>query len=172
MQSTSTRHPLALPLVFAAVLSLAACAHKDQPGTDTSPQTESTESPGPSPTGRGGTGTTAIRARYEGVLPCADCTGIQTELLLLADGSYVMRETYQGKGDNTFESRGRYNTTSGTPAEANATVYQLTPSEGETRNFVAANGGQELRLLDMSKQEIASQAPHTLKLTGGAPASP
>lgn len=165
MPSIPSRHSLVLPLV--AALSLAACAHSQEPGT------EPTNSSDVAPTGRGGTGTTAIRARYEGVLPCADCTGIQTELMLLADGSYVIRETYQGKGDDAFESRGRYNvSSSGTPADANATVYVLTPAEGENRFFVAANGGQELRLLDSQKQEIASQSPHTLKLTGGAPSQP
>ncbi|MFL5354882.1 copper resistance protein NlpE [Archangium sp.] len=165
MPSISSRHSLVLPLI--AALSLAACAHSQEPGT------EANNSSDVAPTGRGGTGTTAIRARYEGVLPCADCTGIQTELMLLADGSYVIRETYQGKGDNAFESRGRYNvSSSGTQADANANVYVLTPSEGENRFFAAANGGQELRLLDSQKREIASQSPHTLMLTGGAPSQP
>lgn len=167
MPSISSRHPLVLPLVAAAALSLVACSHSQQPGTETASTPEVT------PTGRGGMGTTAIRARYEGVLPCADCGGIQTELMLLADGSYAMRESYQGKSTDAFESRGRYNvSSSGTQADPNATVYVLTPAEGENRFFVATNGGQELRLLDSQKQEIPSQAPHTLKLTGGAPAQP
>ncbi|PTL80901.1 copper resistance protein NlpE [Vitiosangium sp. GDMCC 1.1324] len=173
MPSISSRHPLALLLAAAAALSLAACAHSQQPATNTQETgTASTESSGPTPTGRGGMGTTAIRARYEGVLPCADCSGIQTELLLLADGSYVLRESYQGKGDNTFESRGRYNMTSGTQADPNATVYQLTPAEGEDRYFVATQEGQELRMLDRNKQEIRSQLNYSLKLTGGAPTQP
>lgn len=163
MPSISSRHPLVLPLV--AALSLAACAHSQQPA-------EPSNSSDVAPTGRGGMATTAIRARYEGVLPCADCSGIQTELMLLADGSYVMRQTYQGKGDTAYEMRGRYNTNTGTPAAPNATVYRLTPENGDDRLFVSANGGQELRLLDQNKQEIASQNPHTLKLTGGSPVEP
>ncbi|MGZ3457671.1 MAG: copper resistance protein NlpE [Archangium sp.] len=160
MQPTSSRHSFLLPLV-AAVLSLAACSHPTQVATDTAPT-------GGRP-GAGGVMTTAIRARYEGVLPCADCTGIQTELMLLADGSYTMRETYQGKATNTAETRGRYDIANGTPADPNAVVYQLTPEQGAVRYFAAANDGQELRLLDANKQELPAQANTTLKLTGGAP---
>lgn len=34
---------------------------------------------------------------YKGVLPCADCEGIETELMLHKDSTYMLRQTYLGK---------------------------------------------------------------------------
>ena len=39
---------------------------------------------------------------YEGVLPCADCSGIRTELYVRAKGSYTRVSHYEGK-DGSFE---------------------------------------------------------------------
>jgi heat shock protein HslJ/uncharacterized lipoprotein NlpE involved in copper resistance len=49
-------------------------------------------------------------ASYEGVLPCADCTGIETRINLWEDGVYHMHETYLGtpEGDQSFYSLGRW----------------------------------------------------------------
>ncbi|MCL4640812.1 MULTISPECIES: copper resistance protein NlpE [Olivibacter] len=46
---------------------------------------------------------------YKGVLPCADCEGINTELELKADSTYTLKNSYLGKGDSqSFEEDGRY----------------------------------------------------------------
>jgi len=51
---------------------------------------------------------------YEGVLPCADCEGIRTELKLNKD-TYTLKMTYLGmNSDNIFESTGNYTWDSGT----------------------------------------------------------
>lgn len=168
MPSNSLRYTFSLPLLTAAALALAACAHSPQSGTEAPPA----EPPTVTPTGRGGPGTAAIRVRYEGTLPCADCAGIQAELLLLANGSYTLRETYQGKGDTVRESRGRYNLTTGTPADANATVLQLTPEEGDSRSFLSTHEGQELHELDKNRAQLPAPLGATLKLTGGTPLQP
>ena len=43
---------------------------------------------------------------YKGILPCADCEGIKTELELNSDKTYEIKETYLGKGDGKpFESK-------------------------------------------------------------------
>ncbi len=39
----------------------------------------------------------AIAGTYAGVLPCADCEGIEETLTLNADGSYVRESKYQGE---------------------------------------------------------------------------
>lgn len=45
---------------------------------------------------------------YTGTLPCADCSGIRTELILGND-SYTLRSTYIGKGDEKpIEKTGKY----------------------------------------------------------------
>lgn len=47
---------------------------------------------------------------YKGILPCADCEGIETEITLNKDSTFVEKIKYQGgKGNkNTFEQRGTY----------------------------------------------------------------
>jgi heat shock protein HslJ len=42
---------------------------------------------------------------YVGVLPCADCEGIQTRITLNKDGSYTMSQKYENK-DGLFEQKG------------------------------------------------------------------
>ncbi|HLT50596.1 MAG TPA: copper resistance protein NlpE N-terminal domain-containing protein, partial [Arenibacter sp.] len=36
---------------------------------------------------------------YSGILPCADCSGIETALILNADNTFVLTSLYLGKGD-------------------------------------------------------------------------
>lgn len=38
---------------------------------------------------------------YYGILPCADCEGIETVLEISTDSSYYLQTTYLGKGDET-----------------------------------------------------------------------
>ncbi|HZH69821.1 MAG TPA: copper resistance protein NlpE [Flavobacteriaceae bacterium] len=45
---------------------------------------------------------------YKGVLPCADCEGIETEVTLNADGTYVITRLYLGKDEATFEETGTF----------------------------------------------------------------
>jgi copper homeostasis protein (lipoprotein) len=45
---------------------------------------------------------------YKGVLPCADCEGIQTRLMLSADGNYQLSETYLGEDSRAFQSKGEF----------------------------------------------------------------
>lgn len=43
---------------------------------------------------------------YFGVLPCADCSGIETTLEIMADRSYKLTQVYLEKEDGRFESSG------------------------------------------------------------------
>jgi uncharacterized lipoprotein NlpE involved in copper resistance len=45
---------------------------------------------------------------YKGTLPCADCGGIETEIVLGKDNSFVKRTIYQGKDGKVFEEKGSY----------------------------------------------------------------
>lgn len=46
---------------------------------------------------------------YLGVLPCADCEGMETEITLKRDNTFVKKTKYLGKGDRqTFEEKGKY----------------------------------------------------------------
>ncbi|WEM45081.1 copper resistance protein NlpE (plasmid) [Photobacterium sp. DA100] len=46
---------------------------------------------------------------YTGILPCADCEGIKTELIVKKDGTFILTEVYLGKEDNIFEYEGSFN---------------------------------------------------------------
>jgi copper homeostasis protein (lipoprotein) len=39
---------------------------------------------------------------YQGILPCADCEGIKTQILLNKDLSYVLETQYLGKDEKNF----------------------------------------------------------------------
>lgn len=43
---------------------------------------------------------------YSGLLPCADCAGIETTLQLNTDGTYDLTQNYSGKG--TFVETGKW----------------------------------------------------------------
>jgi heat shock protein HslJ len=48
---------------------------------------------------------------YTGVLPCADCEGIETEIELLENNTIVKTTKYLGKSDNTFTDKGTFSKT-------------------------------------------------------------
>jgi len=45
---------------------------------------------------------------YKGILPCADCEGIATEVKLNDDHTYVIKRLYLGKDDSYFEETGTF----------------------------------------------------------------
>jgi uncharacterized lipoprotein NlpE involved in copper resistance len=46
---------------------------------------------------------------YKGVTPCADCEGIETEIILNNDFSYTLKTKYLGKGDGkVFQEAGSF----------------------------------------------------------------
>ena len=45
---------------------------------------------------------------YKGVTPCADCEGIETEVTLNKDMTYIIKTKYKGKGDKVFEDTGDF----------------------------------------------------------------
>lgn len=45
---------------------------------------------------------------YRGVLPCADCEGIETVVILANDGAYSTQSKYLDKGDKVFSEQGNF----------------------------------------------------------------
>ena len=45
---------------------------------------------------------------YRGTLPCADCSGLETVVILKPDGSFSMLYRYLGKGDEVISQNGRF----------------------------------------------------------------
>ncbi|MEQ9946101.1 envelope stress response activation lipoprotein NlpE [Pectobacterium aroidearum] len=94
---------------------------------------------------------------YRGVLPCADCGGIDTSLFLEKDGTFVLREQYQTtrEGNNTFASYGQWRRT--------ADKLVLTDSAGEKRYFRPVDNS--LEMLDQQGLPINSSLPRQLTAT-------
>ena len=117
----------AVALVMSAALS--SCAVMDQP-MKTTIQHEQTD---------GHTSQNALdwQGTYKGVVPCADCEGIATQLSLSADAKYTLKTRYLGKGKNEFVQNGSFTwsqqgsviTLSGIKKDEAPTQYQV----GENR---------------------------------------
>jgi len=75
-----------------------------------------------------------MQQSWRGVLPCADCEGIETSLFLEKDGTWVMNQHYQGaKAPSTFASYGTWART--------ADKLVLTDTAGGKRFFFAQRAG-------------------------------
>lgn len=111
--------------------------------------------------------------RFAGVLPCADCAGIRTELALVQDPqsgepqTYELKETYLGSmsvdGEKTFTTVGRWSIVRGTPGDAGTTAYRLDGGgkPEAARSFERVSDG-EVRLLDREGKRIASTLNYAL----------
>ncbi|WP_214226897.1 copper resistance protein NlpE [Pedobacter sp. B4-66] len=45
---------------------------------------------------------------YKGITPCADCEGIETEVTLNKDMTFIVKTIYKGKSDKVFEEKGSF----------------------------------------------------------------
>ncbi len=45
---------------------------------------------------------------YKGVLPCADCEGLETTVIINENETYCIKTKYRGKGDKVFEKKGAF----------------------------------------------------------------
>ena len=107
---------------------------------------------------------------FAGILPCADCSGILTELRLYTEHPsgqptrYELTETYLGArdGGGSISTTNRWGFLRGTASDAGAAVVQLDLGRIDARrNFVRA-GDDELRLIDRNLKEIPPTIPHSL----------
>ena len=85
---------------------------------------------------------------FAGMLPCADCPGINTELTLNPDGTYQLRETYLKNAPKTFVSAGKWDT------GKDSQTVELKDSKNKDKNYYAFSGKNELKKLDMNAQPI------------------
>jgi uncharacterized lipoprotein YbaY/heat shock protein HslJ/uncharacterized lipoprotein NlpE involved in copper resistance len=99
----------------------------------------------------------ALPATFSGVVPCADCAGIDQTLTLRADGLYRLRSTYVGKPDGTFTELGRW--------EADASGKQITLRSGKQTRMFSVTDNATLRLLDQLGQPIKSTTNLDLRRT-------
>ena len=83
---------------------------------------------------------------YKGLVPCADCEGIETELELKADQTYEFEQEYKGKGkDNKFKVKGTYSIDA-----VNPSMISLDQA-GDNRKF--SKEGDSLHMLNAEGQK-------------------
>lgn len=86
---------------------------------------------------------------YKGILPCADCSGMETEIQLSSGDSFVRKTKYLGKNEpNTMEETGTF-----TWNEAGNTIT-LGGAQGATQYKVGEN---TLTQLDLQGNTISGQ---------------
>lgn len=105
-----------------------------------------------------------MQQSWRGVLPCADCEGIETTLFLEKDGTWVMNQRYQGaKEPSSFATYGKWART--------AEKLVLIDAQGEKTFFRAKGEGMEM--LDREGNPIESQFNYTLAPVNAAlPSTP
>lgn len=113
--------------------------------------------------------------RFSGMLPCADCSAIHLDLTLYtppsknSPGDYELKQTYEGTrhGNSAYTEKGTWIIVHGSAKNPNATVYELHPAGSDSKQFYLRADKNTLRLLDLHKQELPPQLPHTLKRVNG-----
>lgn len=82
---------------------------------------------------------------YKGVLPCADCEGIETELELKANNTYELSEEYRGKQNNEFKAKGSFT------FDADQSNVITLDEQGQKRKFFIGDNFVELRDMQTGK---------------------
>lgn len=94
---------------------------------------------------------------YTGVLPCADCSGIETTVLFNPNGTFIEQLTYLGKEDqkNTFFSSGNW-------TKKDAKLFLIDTEEQKTY-FQSSTDGKTIEYLDQDGNKIESNLNYTLE---------
>ncbi|MCW7538660.1 copper resistance protein NlpE N-terminal domain-containing protein [Aquabacterium sp. A7-Y] len=117
-------------------------------------------------------------ARYVGTLPCTDCAGVRTDLLLYTTaagtpGGYSLRQTFLGGADpkkRTDTVSGSWMQASGTAEDAQASVIHLDPTVPERMRAFRQDGIQVLRALSPEGRELPAHLPRSLvRVPAGVP---
>ncbi len=104
---------------------------------------------------------------YEGMVPCADCEGIQITLQLnTLKNRFEEKRVYLGKGKNEFVKEGNFNTERGFGNDNDATVFILNwdkPQSEQSYYMYNSNDTETLHVLSPAKKLIDSAMDYTLK---------
>jgi copper homeostasis protein (lipoprotein) len=147
---------IATVAIFAATLVVSNGMLPASAGAQDAPQQKSA-----SPHGK-------LIATYHGVLPCADCPGIDTTVKLFASaakdtrGLYITHHAYQDR-KSSYNETGTWTLEKGTPGDASASVYVLKPKTGSgVTNFLRV-GDNEIKQLDNDRKPFAGNVNFSLK---------
>lgn len=93
---------------------------------------------------------------YQGVVPCADCEGIETRITLKSDGTFQRSLKYLGKDPNAFFDQGSFTW------DASGSKITLTGENGESQMYQV--GENVLFHLDREGNRIAGDLAENYKL--------
>ena len=96
----------------------------------------------------------SVSGSFSGKMPCADCSGIDETLTINENGTYTLKDVYEGKSVEPFVEDGRWEVDSGK-------VLELDTKEGQPQYFLIVNENT-LRMLNSEKEEIDSPFNETL----------
>ncbi|MCM2130282.1 copper resistance protein NlpE N-terminal domain-containing protein [Larsenimonas rhizosphaerae] len=112
-----------------------------------------------------------VQGNYAGVLPCADCSGIDTRLMIEnqndVSGTFTMKSKYLGKGDakknDPMVTEGQVMVMKDVGPNQYPIVYQLTGGDGTAvYNLLPLSNGN-LQILSRDYTKIPSNTDLTLK---------
>lgn len=86
---------------------------------------------------------------YKGILPCADCEGLETTICINENNTYNIKTHYQGKGEKVFEQKGTFSWN-----KAGNTIVLDEVKNGPSQYFLGEN---KLIQLDMSGKKITGE---------------
>ncbi|WP_251977419.1 copper resistance protein NlpE N-terminal domain-containing protein [Salinicola avicenniae] len=108
-----------------------------------------------------------VAGEYKGVLPCADCSGINIDLEMVnmddTGGAYVLRSVYQGRSDEVMVTRGNFLIREDAGPQQLPIVYDLKGAGGNTIYYLRPMDNGNLEVLDTGMQSIQSGVDVTLK---------
>lgn len=99
---------------------------------------------------------------YKGILPCADCEGLETVICINENNTYNIKTQYQGKGEKVFEQKGAFSWN-----KAGNTIVLNDVKNGPNQYFVGENTLTQLTLSgekvtgNLSAQYVLAKQPTT-----------
>ncbi|WP_284651949.1 copper resistance protein NlpE N-terminal domain-containing protein [Flavobacterium terrisoli] len=99
---------------------------------------------------------------YKGILPCADCEGLETTICINENNTYNVKTLYQGKGDKIFEQKGSFSWN-----KAGNTIVLDDVKNGPNQYFVGENTLTQLTLTgekitgNLAAQYVLAKQPTT-----------
>jgi uncharacterized lipoprotein NlpE involved in copper resistance len=94
---------------------------------------------------------------YKGMIPCADCEGIETWLTLNLDKTYLLKTKYKGKSESVQENSGKFNWNSA------GSIITLGGVVNAPNQYLVGEG--KLFQLDMSGKRITGNLSGNYELT-------
>ena len=158
-------------ILSALALALAAC-QREAPVADTASApvaaapapvdtpvvaTETTMAQAGVQPGPGAIDSKAFAGKFTGTLPCADCPGIDETLVLAADGSFVLTDTYRERPGSANVVQGSWTLESG------GTRVRLDPGSKDAVDKSYEVDGDGLRILDGDGRRIGNGLPDRLQ---------